>query len=117
MIRIDKSFALFEAAMRGIESSHRVTAHNIANISTPGYKTREVDFEEELASAIDSGGDLESAAFPTRLAEGLPVKANGNNVALEREWMNLESIRLKHDLLWRAAGGTVRNLLNAIRSR
>jgi flagellar basal-body rod protein FlgB len=33
-----------------------VTASNIANAETPGYKAQKVDFEEELARAIDRDG-------------------------------------------------------------
>lgn len=116
-MNIDKTFALFDAAMRGVESSHRIAAHNIANLSTPGYRAREVPFEEILAEHIDAKGDPSDVDFDAQYVEDLPTKANGNNVVLEREWMNLEVLRVKHDVLTRAVGSSMRGIMSAIRSR
>lgn len=35
---------------------HNVTSSNIANAETPGYKAKQVDFEEALSRAIDHEG-------------------------------------------------------------
>ena len=63
-----------------------VAASNLANIDTPGYKTREASF----ASALD--GEL-SAGSPTEpvLQEvpNLATKRDGNNVQLDRELLSL----------------------------
>jgi flagellar basal-body rod protein FlgB len=35
---------------------HNVTSANIANAETPGYKAKEVQFEDALARAVDLDG-------------------------------------------------------------
>ena len=57
----------------------RAVASNIANADTPGYKTVDIDFANELASALQSG---QPALAEVR---GLQVKNDGNNVNLDRE--------------------------------
>lgn len=76
-----------------------VAASNVANLDTPGYRTREVVFDEVLASEIGKHGPLTGtvkAASSTatrgrpegqqiREAEGLQSRRDGNNVQLDRE--------------------------------
>lgn len=57
-------------------------ASNLANIDTPGYRTREATF----ADALD--GELGRPAG-TRDVEGLPARRDGNNVQLDRELLTL----------------------------
>ena len=43
----------------------RVTAQNIANLNTPGYKAREISFEQQLAAQLSGDGtqpDLDGVA-------------------------------------------------------
>ncbi|MHC4263230.1 MAG: flagellar basal body rod protein FlgB [Planctomycetota bacterium] len=58
---------------------------NVANINTPGYKRREVRFEEALRSALDRGKPIESVQAETVVDETSPARIDGNNVDLERE--------------------------------
>jgi flagellar basal-body rod protein FlgB len=57
----------------------KTVASNIANADTPGYKTRDIDFQSEFNSALQG-----SAPGPLEVA-GLQVKNDGNNVSLDRE--------------------------------
>ena len=74
------------------------TASNIANLDTPGYRTREVVFDEILASEVGKQravtGTLQSTAFKpenqqVREAQGLQSRRDGNNVQLDRELLNM----------------------------
>jgi len=62
-----------------------VAASNLANIDTPGYKTREASF----ASALD--GELSASSTEPVLQEvpNLATKRDGNNVQLDRELLAL----------------------------
>lgn len=66
---------------------HETTARNLANINTPGYRAQEVRFEESFREALE---DDQSKALEVRPeiaeVEGLHVKADGNNVVMEREF-------------------------------
>lgn len=67
-----------ERYMDLLSSRQRVTASNIANAGTPGYKTRDIDFHFEYESALD--------APPTVIeVPGMKARNDGNNVSLDRE--------------------------------
>ena len=117
MIDLDKTLGFYASALRGVALRQRVTAHNIANQNTPSYRAKEVRFEEALSRALEGGEDVRAVEFPVELSRGLTVKANGNNVDLENEWMQMEKTRLLHEVFARAAGGTFRGLIHAIRGR
>jgi flagellar basal-body rod protein FlgB len=74
------------------------TASNIANLDTPGYRTREVVFDEILASEVGKqtavSGTLQSTASrpdtqQVRETQGLQSRRDGNNVQLDRELLNM----------------------------
>ena len=76
-----------------------VAAGNLANLDTPGYRARELAFDDFLDGAVQrldmtgSGGQLatEPAAPSTTEAEGLEARRDGNNVQLDRELLALTS--------------------------
>lgn len=64
----------------------QVAASNIANIDTPGYRAKEVQFAE----ALDASLKTQSADAPIVAdAEGLAARRDGNTVQLDRELLNL----------------------------
>ncbi len=117
MLDLDKSVSFYATALKGVVARQQVAAHNIANQDTPGYKTKEVHFAAVLSDAIDRGQDLGDVKFDVTEAEGLEMNNRGNNVHLEREWMQMEEAKLLHSMLTRAAGGVFRGQLAAIRGR
>lgn len=74
---------------------------NMANIDTPGYRTQDMDFGRELASAMgadtsnDDSGNLHVHAHPV---SGLLERADGNNVDMDRESMLLSQTQLQYGL-------------------
>jgi len=74
-----------------------LVSSNLANIDTPGYRTRDVNFRQELARA---DGGLEFAVFApaVRQVRGLAERPDGNNVSLERETLLLAEIQLRFNL-------------------
>jgi len=64
----------------------RVVSENIANIDTPGYKTRDIDFAAEFRRAL-SQDESDAAAVPVqvRTLRGLEERPDGNNVSIDRE--------------------------------
>lgn len=64
---------------------HRLTASNISNVSTPGYQSRDIDFQQEFAKATGEGGHLKGSVthanhIPTGQHEGRPPKVNKTRV-------------------------------------
>jgi flagellar basal-body rod protein FlgB len=73
----------------------KLTASNMANIDTPGYRTLGFDFETEMRNAL-AGADAQRSQ-PVHLMEvdGLISRPDGNNVSMDREGLNLAEAQLK----------------------
>jgi flagellar basal-body rod protein FlgB len=75
-----------------------VAASNLANVSTPGYKAREADFEQTLDGKLGDKLQLtnarhlpgpDGAAPASHEAEGLAARADGNTVQIDRELLSM----------------------------
>jgi flagellar basal-body rod protein FlgB len=74
----------------------KLTAANMANIDTPGYRTVGMDFEAEMREAMD-GVNQGRAPRQVRVkaVDGLISRPDGNNVSMDRESLNLAEAQLK----------------------
>jgi flagellar basal-body rod protein FlgB len=62
----------------------QLVSQNIANIDTPGYRARDLDFGGELERALN--GSAEPSPTPmVREVQGLIERPDGNNVNIDRE--------------------------------
>ncbi len=79
-----------------VTTETRLTAANMANVDTPGYKAEDIDFETEMRTAIRSTNDG-GASQPAHvgLEDGLITRPDGNNVSMDREALNLAEAQLK----------------------
>jgi flagellar basal-body rod protein FlgB len=77
-------------------SQVKVTAANMANIDTPGYRAVGMDFEAEMREAMQ-GVAQGRAPRQVRLkaVDGLIARPDGNNVSMDRESLNLAEAQLK----------------------
>lgn len=95
-------------------ASQRQTAvvTNMANIDTPGYRTRDVDFRTELQrAATGSSASLQSAGREVR---GLIERPDGNNVNLDREGMALAETQMQYRTAVQLIKSEFHRLLTAI---
>jgi flagellar basal-body rod protein FlgB len=77
-------------------SEAKITAANMANIDTPGYRALGMDFEAEMRQAINTVDDgVSSKPVQVRLEEGLIARPDGNNVSMDREGLTLAEAQLK----------------------
>ena len=68
-----------ERYMDLLSARQKLVASNIANIDTPGYKAKDIDFQLEFQSLAQGHG-------PNVIdSPGLVIKSDGNNVSLDRE--------------------------------
>ena len=61
-----------------------LVSQNIANVDTPGYHTRDIDFTRELQRAL-AGSEEEPSTPVVRDVPGLIERPDGNNVNIDRE--------------------------------
>jgi flagellar basal-body rod protein FlgB len=81
----------------------KLSAQNMANVDTPGYRALGMDFESEMRKAISraESGDASVAgegAQPVhvRFEDGLVARPDGNNVSMDRESLNLAEAQLQY---------------------
>jgi flagellar basal-body rod protein FlgB len=75
---LDQISGQLERYMDLLSARQKLVASNIANADTPGYLTKDLDFQSELQSAAGSAPRVVDVA-------GLTTKNDGNNVSLDRE--------------------------------
>ena len=74
----------------------QLTASNMANIDTPGYRAVGMDFEAEMRQAMRSINDGDVLHDPkVKPLDGLIVRPDGNNVSMDRESLNLAESQLR----------------------
>jgi len=100
-------------ALELVAFRHSLVASNLANIDTPGYRTRDIDFSRELRRALD-GLELPGSAPRVTGVRGLIERPDGNNVSLEREGLMLAETQLRYRLGVQLLRVEFRRLLSAI---
>jgi flagellar basal-body rod protein FlgB len=86
-----------ERALDVAAARQTTIAGNMANIDTPGYHTRDVDFSVELERLLrdpENGVPVHSAS---RAVPGLIERPDGNNVNMERESLLSAQTQLQFD--------------------
>ena len=113
--------SMVESYLRLATSREQVISANMANVDTPGYHTRDIDFQHELSRAIGSplmktGDGSESVQLlpVIRQTPGLMERPDGNNVDLDREGMQLAETQLQHEMGVQLIKHHFHNLLSAI---
>ncbi|MEA3224448.1 MAG: flagellar basal body rod protein FlgB [Planctomycetota bacterium] len=103
MDEISSTADLLAAAMNAEALRQKTIANNIANLETPGYRRGDVKFEELLAKAMDSQGNVDASKIEPVVYQprNTPVKVNGNDVNLEIEVGQMVKNTLRHKTLAR----------------
>jgi flagellar basal-body rod protein FlgB len=76
----------------------QLTASNMANIDTPGFKTQGFDFEQEFARQLNNSAGvdgLEGAQVQAEDVDGLVARPDGNTVSMDREGMQLAKSQMQ----------------------
>ncbi len=109
----------YQRALDRATQRNSVLAGNLANVDTPGYKRRDMDFAIQLE---DAQGELEGsplAAIKAKLnrgyAMGGSVRIDGNSVDLEREVGAIAETELRYNMLTEMTSRYFSNLKTVIR--
>ena len=134
---------LFGLSSAGIEAASRsldfvslstiFTTENIANADTPGYKSKELKFEDAMAKALESADKKQSASvsMTTTNPRHFPLNdlskvqphvimnnsaggIDGNNVDMDKEVIRLGTLDVKYSAYTSIAGGELAKLKRAI---
>jgi flagellar basal-body rod protein FlgB len=97
-----------ERYMSLLSTRQKLVASNIANADTPGYKTKDIDFESELQSQIQNQSPTVTEV------SGLKTKNDGNNVDMDREARLLSENALRFAIATNLARSELQTLKSAI---
>jgi len=114
-----------EILIKGLDAlwmRQRVISNNIANATTPGYKSKSVEFENVLKSVLNRDnidkGTIERAAskLNPELVERdwISDSEDGNNVVLDKENIELARAQLQYSALVTALNAQISRLRYAI---
>ena len=111
----------------------KLISSNLSNVDTPGYKTVDIDFEQELQSQMagSAGQGISLAVTDTRHlvtssgaqgglpaqakeVEGLTLRNDLNNVNIDREMSELSTNAMKFSAVSQMIAGKFRTLKAAI---
>jgi flagellar basal-body rod protein FlgB len=101
---IERVASDIERYMTLLSVRQKLVASNIANATTPGYHTKDINFQEEFQSALNGSPEVVEA-------QGLYMKNDGNNVNLDRESRSLA----ENDLRFTLASNLARSELKSLR--
>ena len=103
--RMHNNTDILKAALDGSWERTKVISHNIANVDTPGYKRKDVAFEQHLHQALMKNNNLsqeELARIAPRVytdRSSLSYRLDGNNVDVDSEMTYLAESQLKYNTL------------------
>jgi len=96
---------LLNKSLDGLWLRQQVNMENIANYSTPGYKSKFVDFESILKTNLDDNENKKRSEINDQITSSRMVieendnqslRLDGNNVDLEKENLQLAKTQLQY---------------------
>ncbi len=126
----DPTLEAMSTYMTRLSRRQQVVASNIANIDTPGYRTRDVTFQLTMQELL-AGDRIRtrtgtadrqhiSAWAPISMepelfeAEGLPMRADRNNVDIDREMLKLGETSFSYAMITQLLRSRFRTISSAI---
>lgn len=120
------SIAMMDKSMDCLWKRQEIVADNIANVDTPGYKKKRIEFEEtfrsKLRAAADVGkrDDVKQAIQSTgyhMIEEPYITRADGNGVNADVEYTDLARTTLHYQYLAKAVSDDITRYRSAIKGQ
>lgn len=93
-----KMSSLMQKSLDALWLKQRVISNNIANIDTPGYKSKMVKFEE----LINDQTDLNKIPEPEIVTNNFTsIREDGNNVDIDKENIELYRTQIQYEYMAR----------------
>jgi flagellar basal-body rod protein FlgB len=117
----ESSNAMLETYLTLAATRIKTISANMANVDTPGYRTRDINFESELNRAMSepaiemADGTGTAQMLPViRQVQGLMERPDGNNVSLDREALRMAETQLRYQLGIQLMKRHFHQILNAV---
>src|ERR1700739_4344964 len=90
---------VLQGYLKVVTDRQQMIVSNMANVDTPGYHTKDINFQAAMRQVMDGASDEELHLQPATLElDGLPERPDGNNVNIDRESMMLAQAQLQYQL-------------------
>ena len=107
------SMVALHSALDGLSARQQAIADNVANLQTPGYLAKRVQFEDALTRAVADGSGAASATTSRSLE---PTREDGNNVNLDTETLSNIDTNLRYQLATQAVSAQLSQIRAAMRT-
>jgi flagellar basal-body rod protein FlgB len=111
----DKALSMAQRALSGLSYRKDLIAQNVANVDTPGYLAKEVNFESTLKRVMNGVDGMEqkktreghmsktngsgSDFYTVQNRPGGSLRADGNDVDMDQELVDMSETELKYQTL------------------
>lgn len=104
----NKIFSLPNIMDKAIKSSwerQELLTNNVANVDTPGYRRKDLNFEKVLTSELEKAKDIHSLDVNKLYGEitspysGFQHRIDGSNVDIDHEMAEIAKNKIKYDAL------------------
>lgn len=119
---------LSEKVLDHLWQRQQITADNIANVDTPGYKAKYLTFEDELADRIkksqksgsgakkDISDAIDSSTAVVHTTANESSRLDGNSVDMDQEQVDLAKTALEYQYMVNAVSSDLKRLDSAAKS-
>ena len=131
--KLDNALRFQQQALSLLTKRQDVLASNIANVDTPGYLARDIDFSQQLKNAMDSHA-AEQAPLSLALTSGTHIagsapafddarllyripdqpSADGNTVDMDRERVSFADNSMKYQSSLTLIGSQIKGMMTVI---
>src|SRR5580704_8493668 len=102
-----------EGFLKVATDRQQLVTTNMANVDTPGYHTKDVNFQAAMRQAMDQSGSMKLEPASMNV-DNLPERPDGNNVNIDRESMMLSETQLQYQMGVQLIKAQFHQLLTAI---
>ena len=114
---IPSQFELLKQSIDALSLRHKVVSQNLANLNTPGYRAKEVIFEEELGKRLRSGRNQSLNEPLVRVDADRSARFDGNTVDLDLEVSALEKNAMLYETYTELLSSKISMMRSAITGR
>lgn len=125
----DQSISVLTKALDGLQQRQEAISNNIANVDTPNYKRKDVNFKSQLKTALNNDStdltvtnknhfsikpNLDQLSLRVKTDSNTKMRSDQNNVDIDREMSMLAKNGLEYQAVTRMLSMKFNQLSNVI---
>jgi len=93
----DSMIQMLQGYLQLATDRQQIITANMANVDTPGYHSRDINFQQAMQDVMDQSGTMQLEPA-TEEVQGLPERPDGNDVNVDRESMLMSETQLQYQM-------------------